>query len=1070
LRYRAAFDLGETSIGWALFKLSEEGGALRPVALIDAGVRLFENGRDPQKGEALGALRREPRAARRRRDRILQRRRYLHNLLEASGLMPPAGDRAARDAFFSSDPYQLRKRGLSEALTAHEFGRIILHLNQRRGFKSNRKANADENENGKIAQGAAALLTRLEAEGFDTVGAFYADRQSAPRVRDRKAVRIRLNGKGANAAYEFYPQRAMVENEFDRLWDTQARHRPTLLTEALKAELRHALFYQRPLKDPPVGRCTFFPEERRLARGRLLAQEFIIYQKLNNLRYGDEEKQLTLSERDALAAILLSGKKLGWDNVRKKLKLASEAILNLEEGGEKELAPNPIPARFEGTAKKPGPFHGAWAKVPRETQDLVIEKVLSVDDPDALVAWGADALGLSAENAERLARVVLPDGHIAVSEKAALIIVSELKREVVTYDEACRRAGLQHSSFEDGEFFDRLPPYNRISSMQRHLGFGTGDPNDPPDKRFGRIANPTVHIALNQLRRVLNDIADRYGKPDEIVIEVARELRKSKREKDEDKKRRDQNEAANKARRVELANAGLHREGDRRVGEKLLRMRLWEELGPSPRLCPYTGEPISLSMLLSDAVEIEHILPYSRTLDDSPANLTVALLRANRLKRNLAPDEAAARFPDIFDKGGMRARTRAMPANKRWRFEDGAMEKFEAQKSFEDRQLRSTQYLSRIAREYVSKLYPATDASGAARNHVWVVTGALTGQLRRKWGLNLGDRNRKNRDDHRHHAIDACVIGVTDRSLVQRISAIAAREEREGVDRLLADLEEPYAGYRDEVIAAMERLKHRISHRARHGAIDPDNPAQTAGKLHEDTNYGLVRKLPENAAALELGNVVRRKLVEDLKPGDIAKVRDDALRTQLTEVANSAGDDEKAVAAALAAWSAQTGVRRVRVLKQEGAIVPIKSRKTGEPYRYVTPAENVWVDIIEDGDGVWRGVFVDIFAAHSGAAKDWRIIYPDGKFIMRLRKGDTVQLFDGQGKNEVKKVFRLGEKANLLYLAATHEGGELQKRHDDKDDPFRWDFANIAKLKERRARRVRFTATGRMKTIAHGVV
>jgi len=70
----------------------------------------------------------------------------------------------------------------------------------------------------------------------------------------------------------------------------------------------------------------------------------------------------------------------------------------------------------------------------------------------------------------------------------------------------------------------------------------------------------------------------------------------------------------------------------------------------------------------------------------------------------------------------------------------------------------------------------------------------------------------------------------------------------------------------------------------------------------------------------------------------------------------------------------------------------------------------------------------------------------------------------------VKRVYRIGVKANLLYLADVNAAGELQKRHDDKDDPFRWDFANIGKLKDRRARRVRFTPAGRMKTIPHGKV
>lgn len=977
-------------------------------------------------------------------------------------------DEFARAQFFALDPYVLRSRAAAGDLNMHELGRVIIHLNQRRGFKSNRKTDRDEAEDGKIASASAALKSELEAKGFATLGAFLADRQSAPKVRDRKAVRIRLGGKGAAAAYEFYPQRDMVEHEFDTVWSRHATKQPGQLTDERRQQLKNALLFQRDLRPVPPGRCTFFPDEPRLAKSRILAQEFVIYQKLNQIHIGDKRTPLTLTQRDELAALLMSGKSLKWDRIRKTLKLDSSVSINLEDGGEKELAGNPIPGRFSGAKGKPGPFpEKAWFQLSRATQDEIIERCDSVESPEELLQWGKEKLGLDDDAATRLAKVRLPDKHVNVGLRACGMIVEQLKKGVIDYSKACETAKLKHSDFEDGEFFDHLPRYNRISSMQRHLGFGTGEPNDPPDRRHGRIANPTVHIALNQLRRVLNEIIDRHGKPAEIALEIARDLRKSQREKDAAQRENEANRKANAAMLADLEKEGLYRDGDRGVGEKLLRMKLWKELGePQNRRCPYTGEMISLQMLISDAVEVEHILPLSRTLDDSPANLTVALRKANRLKRNLAPDEAAARFPEIFDKEGMKARTWSMPANKRWRFEDGAMKTFEEQKGFVDRQLRSTQYLSRIAREYASKLFPLEE-DGVRRTHVWVVTGALTFNLRRKWGLNLGDHNRKNRDDHRHHALDAAVIGVTDRSLVQRLSTIAAREEAEGVDRFFADLEEPYPGFRDEVMASVEKLKDRISHRAKHGRIDPSDPTKSAGRLHEDTNYGRVRDKPENAKDLERGNVVRRKAVTDLTPKEVTNIRDLALQTEIAAAVAGASDD-KARAAALAAWSEKTGVRRVRLLKQEAGVIAVKNRKTGLPYRYVSPAENAWIDIVETADGVWRGVAVDIFAAHRGAGKDWRTEYPDAKFIMRLRKGDTVRLFGDDGANRVKRVVQIKAAASQLFLAPVNEGGLLQKRHENPEDPFRWDIATISKLKQRRAQRVRITASGRLKTLPHG--
>ena len=163
------------------------------------------------------------------------------------------------------------------------------------------------------------------------------------------------------------------------------------------------------------------------------------------------------------------------------------------------------------------------------------------------------------------------------------------------------------------------------------------------------------------------------------------------------------------------------------------------------------------------------------------------------------------------------------------------------------------------------------------------------------------------------------------------------------------------------------------------------------------------------------------------------------------------------VANGLLPWD--NGVCRIRTLKRESDLIPIKSRKTGAPYRYVVPAENHHIDIIEDADGKWHGVAVSIFAANQskkGRSNNdeavWRDAHAGAKFIMRLHKNDTMQLFDEDGENRIKRVARLSPSNNILYRAGHQAAGELAKRHND--NPFRWDFANIAKLKDRRAMRV----------------
>src|SRR3954453_9349635 len=162
--YRLALDLGTNSIGWCLLDLNGSGD---PCGVRRMGVRIFPDGRDPKSKESLAADRRLARAMRRRRDRYLRRRSALMNALVAAGLMPV--DPAERKALESDDPYELRAKALAEPLTAGQVGRALFHLNQRRGFKSNRKAAGEENEAGKIKAGISALKTEIEASGETTL-------------------------------------------------------------------------------------------------------------------------------------------------------------------------------------------------------------------------------------------------------------------------------------------------------------------------------------------------------------------------------------------------------------------------------------------------------------------------------------------------------------------------------------------------------------------------------------------------------------------------------------------------------------------------------------------------------------------------------------------------------------------------------------------------------------------------------------------------------------------------------------------------------------------------------------
>ena len=247
-----------------------------------------------------------PRGARRRRDRYQKRRSDLLNRLSDFDLMP--NDERQRKALAGQhNPYELRARALDDPLGPHELGRALFHLNQRRGFKSNRKAEEDSSESGVIKQAAEALEEQMADSDARTLGEFL-DQQR----QEGKPTRFRNLGTGATAKYEFYPTRAMLLDEFDQIRAAQAPHH-SLHPDHWDLLRDRIIFYQRPLKPVDPGWCQFEDGEPRAARALPVAQEFRMLQEVNNLKLRvdiEPERELSADERERALERLRSGGKI----------------------------------------------------------------------------------------------------------------------------------------------------------------------------------------------------------------------------------------------------------------------------------------------------------------------------------------------------------------------------------------------------------------------------------------------------------------------------------------------------------------------------------------------------------------------------------------------------------------------------------------------------------------------------------------------------------------------------------------------------------------------------------------
>lgn len=1053
---RFSFDVGTNSLGWAVLKGSREteseagrqGGSTKIHATEAVGARIFSDGRNPKDGSSLAMMRREPRAARKRRDRYLQRQRKLIALLISNGLMPKAeGERKRLEQL---DPYELRAKALDQAIEPFQLGRAIFHLNQRRGFQSNRKTDKADKDDGVLKQAQKRLGEALARDGSRTLGEFLHKRLQAG-----DSARFRITGVGPRAEYEFYPTRKLASDEFNALWEAQKKFHPDLLSNAAKAAIGNAIFHQRPLKAVKAGRCTFNPSEERLPAALPSVEARRIYQEVNELRYGEGfsiKTSLTSEERDVIITTLLMGNKLTWVQIKKSLKLPSAIRFSLEEVRD-ELKGCATAAILRG--KKGRELFGkAWHGFPLERKDQIVRQLLEVEDPAEIIAWLQAECNVSAETAEAIANTNLPDGHGRLGPTANAAILQQLiEHHDYTYAKAAGPdgAGYHHSDFSTEQKLDRLPYYAKV--LERHVSFGTGNPDDGEEKQFGKFANPTVHIGLNQLRKLVNRLIAKYGRPDEIVVELARDLKQSQKQKDEAQKKNLQNRDANDRYRKLLSENNLPENAG-----NMIRLRLWEEQRDGMQFfCPYSGVQISIEQLFSDEIEVDHILPIKRTLDDSAANKVMCFRSSNRGKGNRTPYEHFGANP-IW--AAIESNAAKLPPNKRWRFAPDAMDKYNIDgRDFLDRQLNDTRHLASVAKTYLECVSP----------QVWVVTGSLTAMLRGKWGLNsiLEGGNRKNRDDHRHHAIDAFTIGCISRGLLNELSRRAGRAEDSGDDRILGDIPEPFGNYRDPLRDLLRAMV--VSHKPEHSK---------GGALHEETAYGIVRNENEK----QIGNLVYRKALGGLTENEIDGVRDPRLRKKLQAVRDGIAvegkkPDAKALAAALLAFAAleaeeeakRTGrprnpIRHVRILKQKES-VEIANRHTGSTYKAMVPGQNWCMDIVSmrDGNGgfVWKGFAASIFEVNR---KDWRPQWErdkiGGKLVMRLHKGDLVEIDDKDGVRKVKRVVRLSPSNNIVYLVGHNEGGDLPKRHNDPEDPFRWDFASIGGMAERKARKVKVNEMG----------
>ncbi len=942
-------DLGPNSIGWALVEEDEAGD---PQGIEAIGVRVFQEMVDRQKKTPKNHKRRDARQARRQRFRRKMRRDTLQSELIRCELMPE-NEHDREELFHRADPYEIRKRGLDNELTPHEFGRALFHLNQRRGFLSNRKvrdSGEKKKEDGVVKQEIGELRREIEQSHSRTLGEFLADQ---PKKRNRRTERV------------------MYEEEFDRLWSKQAEFKPDLLTDALRARIRKILFFQRPLKLQKnlVGKCTFEPHKKRCPWCRPEAQWFRTLQDVNNLEVRVPEtggyRQLGQDEREVIKKQLREKKTLTWNGARKALGLHSRETFNIEEGGKKNLmgARTLVDVRKILTKK-------AWEAMPVSKQEEFLDELFSTHKEETLLKRLTEHWELSHDQADAFLNTEFQPGYSHLSLRAIRRITPYLEQGK-NYHDAYQAAGYLREDQKRIDAKDALPP--------------------APDLR-----NPIVQKAINEVRKVVNAVIRKHGKPARIRVELARDLKLGQKQKiklnTQNRKNQDLNDEARKV----IAEVGVSDNGGNR-----LRYRLWKE---QKGQCPYTGASIGCRDIFSAAYEVDHILPYSRTLDDSYMNKVLSLASANREKGDKTPHEWKGGDSD------MRQRVfsmKEMPYTKKRRFDQKEIEV----DKFIERQLNDTRYISREVRDYLGHLDTTIE----------VTTGQATAALRRSWGLNsiLADDSdmEKNRADHRHHAVDALVVALTNRKLFYSIANLSA-ESREILGKRRFPLPPPWPGFDAEVRERIEKIV--VSHQPLR---------KISGAFHEETAYGRISHDGEDV-------FVRRVSLESLTTKQVEKIVDPRIRALIEERMKAHGEKTKGAFAKplyLEHSNKGTGRTRIETVRVAENLNPnglfgVKREGEEKPFKYYALGNNHHIEIIENIETGRRAgrVVSAMEAARRARRARTPVVRRDceegQRFVMSLSINDLVKLDvpeNGCDLYRVQLISAIGKRQVITLRAHT---------------------------------------------------
>lgn len=976
-------DLGSSSIGWAIIDIDSSNKRI-----VDLGSRIIPLTTDDEtqftKGQAItkNAERTSMRTARKTNNRYKIRRTNLQSILSSAGITPAVIDKPI-------ELWRLRSIAPKERIELRELGRILLHINQKRGYKSGKDDYSDDTKS-KYVKGVNENFRTLEEKGLTIGQYFYAELQKDGSFRVKDKV---------------YPRIAYLK-EFDAIIEKQREYYPDVLTDDFIKKIKdETIFFQRRLKSCKhlVSVCDFEKREYSKADGSTIVTGPKVAPKSSPVaqlsKIWEFVNTITITNRTGDQLFIANDKKreiARYLSDHVKIKITDlQKILGLSRNGEwwidKTISKRTIgDTTYSRIAEA---LNGKYQELldfnvtieeyadysTGEVRQIVSENIkteplfrlwhtmYSISEEEELKAVLIKKFGIKDENVlSNLCKIdFVKDGYAGKSNTAMRKILPYLMEGYI-YSDACAMAGYNHSNSVTKE-----------ENLKREL----------KSKIFpilkGEMRQPIVEKILNQMINVVNALIEEYGEFDEIRVELARELKQSREEREKTTKAISQNERDN----AEMANR-VAEYGFTPTRNRILKMKLWEEV---QHLCIYCGQPVNVTEFLSGIdVEKEHIIPRSLLFDNSSNNVTCSCRKCNQEKGNMtAYDFMQSKGEEEYKVYANRV-TALYEEHRisKSKYSKLLMSRENIPTDFIERQLRETQYVSKKAMEILREVC----------YNVYATSGSVTDFLRHTWGWDevlhdihferfkavglteikefSSNGNTKTKEvikgwskrmDHRHHAVDALTIACTSQSVIQQLNtlstlkdvpnsgddkqSVAYKEKKSRLERYV--LEQPHFTT-DEVRKAVERIL--ISFKSGKRVATPgkrfiykngkrvleQRTLVPRGPLSEQTVYGKISLNGKEEVVVKYPiSSIDLKKAEKIVDGSIRKIILNYLSVHKGKF------DEKSPV------RDHQGnlIRSVRCTTGLDAVVPVRYDENGATLGYVKPGNNHHVALYRDKQG-----------------------------------------------------------------------------------------------------------------------